>query len=222
MVGLGQQGSQAVGLGFESLPCQKSLRFILNIFRYPKVVKLALRQKIFGGKSWYSPLPLIHKLFGYRKYSETQHRRVPLPNFSAAWDKKFLTENRDTPSLPPPPPLIHKFFQYQKFWETQKCSSTKFFGAVRQKLFDRKSWYSLPPLLSLTFSDNRNFLKHRRVPQRNFPALSDENFSRENRDTLLHKVQKSVVELICKNSLETNIKTVVLFLTNFKNWSKYL
>ena len=38
-VGLGQQGSQAVGSGFESLPCQKFLQFIPNIFRYPKLVK---------------------------------------------------------------------------------------------------------------------------------------------------------------------------------------
>ena len=38
-VGLGQQGSQAVGSGFESLPCLKSLQFIPNIFRYPILVK---------------------------------------------------------------------------------------------------------------------------------------------------------------------------------------
>ena len=38
-VGLGQQGSQAVGSKFESLPCQKFLRFIPNIFRYSKLVK---------------------------------------------------------------------------------------------------------------------------------------------------------------------------------------
>ena len=38
-VGLGQQRYQAVGLGFESLPCQNFLRFIPNIFRYPKLVK---------------------------------------------------------------------------------------------------------------------------------------------------------------------------------------
>ena len=38
-VGLGQQGSQAVGSGFESLSCQIFLRFIPNIFRYPKLVK---------------------------------------------------------------------------------------------------------------------------------------------------------------------------------------
>ena len=38
-VGLGQQRSQAVGLGFESLSCQIFLRFIPNIFRYPQLVK---------------------------------------------------------------------------------------------------------------------------------------------------------------------------------------
>ena len=38
-VGVGQQGSQAVGSGFESLPRQIFLRFIPNIFPYPKLVK---------------------------------------------------------------------------------------------------------------------------------------------------------------------------------------
>ena len=38
-VSLGQQGSQAVGARFESMPCQKILRFIPNIFRYPKLVE---------------------------------------------------------------------------------------------------------------------------------------------------------------------------------------
>ena len=38
-VGLGQQRFQAVGLGLEPLPGQKFLRFIPNIFRYPKLVK---------------------------------------------------------------------------------------------------------------------------------------------------------------------------------------
>ena len=38
-VGLGQQRSQAVCLRFESLPGQKFLGFIPNIFRYPKLVK---------------------------------------------------------------------------------------------------------------------------------------------------------------------------------------
>ena len=48
-VGLGQQRSQAVGLGFESLPGQNFLRFIPNIFRYPKLLKhKGVPTKIFG------------------------------------------------------------------------------------------------------------------------------------------------------------------------------
>ena len=38
-VGLGQQRAQAVGLRFESLSCQKFLRFNPNKFRYPQLVK---------------------------------------------------------------------------------------------------------------------------------------------------------------------------------------
>ena len=112
-VGLGQQRSQAVGSGFESLPCQYFLRFSPNIFRYSKLAKhervplrnfsalwdknfrrkililpppmqtfpipeinatvkdspteisVSVRQKIFDGKSWYSPL--LCKLFLYPK-----------------------------------------------------------------------------------------------------------------------------------------------------------
>ena len=54
------------------------------------------KQKVFDGKSWYFPPPLlIYELFRYQKFSETQHRRVPLWNFSVLWDKKISTEIRD-------------------------------------------------------------------------------------------------------------------------------
>ena len=46
-------------------------------------------------KSWHFPFPLIHKLFRYQKFSETEHRRVPLRKVSVLWDKKFPTKNRD-------------------------------------------------------------------------------------------------------------------------------
>ena len=101
-VGLGQQGSQAVGSGFESLSFQIFLRLIPNIFRYPKLVKHkgsltkffgTVRQKLFDRKSLYSPHP----------------------------------------------PLIHKLFCYRKFCETLKGSPTKVFGTVRHKVFDGNS-----------------------------------------------------------------------------------
>ena len=52
-------------------------------------------------------------------------------------------------TLPPSIPLIHKIFGYQEFSETQNGSPTKFFGDVRQKVFDRKSWY--PPIMHKVF-----------------------------------------------------------------------
>ena len=92
-----------------------------------------VRQKILDGKSWYPP-PLLHKLFRYRKISETQHGRVHLRNFSALWDKKI----RRKILIPLPPSLMHKIFRYPKFCDTPKCSPTKFFGTVRQKILNKK------------------------------------------------------------------------------------
>ena len=174
-----------------------------------------VRQKIFDGKSWYSLPPLIHKLFRYRTFSETQirrvhstkffgtvrqkkfnkkswhnslkhkifrypklvtHWRVPLRNFSALWDKKLLTKNRDTP----PSPLIHKLFRYQKLCETKKGSSTKFFGTVREQIFYRKSWYS--PHRHKVFRYPK-LMKHWRVPMQKYSALWGKKFSTENLDT---------------------------------------
>ena len=71
-VGFGQQGSQAVGLGFKSLSCQIFLRLIPNIFRYPKLVKhyrvplrkfSALWDKKFTTENLYTPPSLIHNFF---------------------------------------------------------------------------------------------------------------------------------------------------------------
>ena len=81
----------------------------------------------------------------------------------------------------PAPSLIASIFRYQKFSETQKGSSAKFFGTVRQKFFNGKSWYPF--------------------------SWSTEISGRFD---------------VCKNSLKTNSKTVVLFLTVCKSWSKYL
>ena len=97
-----------------------------------------VRQKFFDGSSWYSPPPvLIDKLFGYRKFSEKQHRRVPLRNFSALSDNKFSIENRDFP-------LFGINFLIPEFSGTLKRSSTNFFGTVRQKTF-RQKIVILPP-----------------------------------------------------------------------------
>ena len=56
--------------------------------------------------------------------------------------QRFLRFRIVTP--PPSKPLIHKNFRYQEFSETQKGSPAKFFGTVRQQIFDEKLWHSLP------------------------------------------------------------------------------
>ena len=50
--------------------------------------------KNFRRKILIPPPPPVSKLFRYRKFSETQHRSVHPPNFSALWDKKFWTKSR--------------------------------------------------------------------------------------------------------------------------------
>ena len=62
----------------------------------PAKVSGVFRQKMFEGKFWYSPL-FIRKLFRYRTFTETQQRKISLRKISALWDKRFATENLDTP-----------------------------------------------------------------------------------------------------------------------------
>ena len=76
-----------------------------------------------------------------------------------------------------PPCLIHKVFRYWKFFETQKGSPPKFFDTVRQKTFNRKSWYTT---LMRKFFRYPKLVKHRRAPLRNFfGAVRWKNFDRK-------------------------------------------
>ena len=140
------------------------------------------------------PLPpfLSIKFFDTRNF--VKHRRVPLWSFSVLRSKKVSRENRDITLLK------MKFFDTRNFLKHRRFPQLNDLVLWHKNNFDGKSRYP-PPLLSLTFVDTRNFLKHRRVLLRNFSALSDKNFSTETRDTLLHKVQKSVVELMFVKTL---------------------
>ena len=56
-------------------------------------------------------------------------------------------------------------------------SFTKFFGTVRQKIFDGKLWY---PLLCIKFFDTPNFLEHWRDAHEFFRYYETKNFRRKN------------------------------------------
>ena len=152
-----------------------------------------------------------YEIFRHRETKYFQRKIViPLcikffdtPNFLKFWsDVREIFRHCETDIfwrkiviLPPPlPPLIHKFFRYQKFSETKKGSPTKYFRYCETTIFFIENRDI--PLLGIKLFDTRNFLRHRRFPRRNFSEMWDENFSTENRDTLLHKVHKSVVELM--------------------------
>ena len=129
-----------------------------------------MRQKNFDGKSWHSPL-IYQNFFGTR--NSWNSKGFPYEIFRH-WDKKFLTENLDTP-----PPLIQTF-RYQKINATVKDSPTEIFGTVRQKNFDGKSWHS--PLIYQNFFGTRNSWNSKGFPYEIFRHW-DKKFLTENLDT---------------------------------------
>ena len=115
---------------------------IHKIFRYPKLSKnrkvplrifSVLWDKKFSVENRDIPLLGI-KFFDTRNF--LKHTKVPLRNDSVLWDKTILTENRDTRPL-----SYSKHFSIPEISETQKGSWAKFFGTVRRKFFNGKSWY---------------------------------------------------------------------------------
>ena len=80
-----------------------------------------------------APQPLILKFFYTRIF--LKHRSFPLRSFSVLWDDKLPLENRDIT-------FSSTKFLIPEFSDTPMGSPTKFFGAVSQQVFYRKSWYS--------------------------------------------------------------------------------
>ena len=89
--------------------------------------------------------------------------------------KKTSTENHDTP------PCYPQSFSLQEVFlnATQKCSPTKLFGTVRQKICRRK--FTITPLLSLIFFASGSFLKHNKkeFPCEKFGTVRQESFRRK-------------------------------------------
>ena len=147
--------------------------FPYEIFRHCETKK-------FRRKNMIPPFSSI-KLFETRNF--LKNSRIPLRNFSALWDIKISTENRDMP------PLIHKFISIPKIvWKTEMFLYKAFcFGPVRQKI-STKPW--CPPSYAWKFSIPE-FFRNTEVLW-NILVQWDKNFSTENRDTspppLIHKI----------------------------------
>ena len=158
--------------------------FSYKIFRHCET-------KNFRRKILILPPPfLIHKLFRYRKFSGTQHRRVPLRNDSVLWDKTILTE-----IVNPAPSLIPNIFRYPELMKHWRIPLRNF-SALWDKKFSMENCDtpSIPPLIHKLFRYRKfSGTQQRRVPLGNFSALWDKNFSTENCDTpsippLIHKL----------------------------------
>ena len=137
----------------------------LKIFRYPKLSEThkgfstiwfcTLRQNNFQRKLLIPATSFTPKNF--RKcINLLKHRIVPLWFFSIPWNNNFSLKNRVFPCW------AKHFSIPWTYWYTEG-SSTNWFGAVRQNIFDRKPWY-VSLLLSPTFFDIKNFANHRRFP----------------------------------------------------------
>ena len=90
------------------------------------------RQKNFRQKTVIPPI--MHKFFQYLKVSETL-KGCP-QNFRHCETKKFRRENVI-------PLSMHRFFQYPNFSQNIEGMLTKFFGTVRPKYLEAKTWYAL-------------------------------------------------------------------------------
>ena len=131
-----------------------------------------------------TPSPSFSKLFRCRKFSETEHRKVPLPNFSAQWYKKLSTETFDTPS-----PSFQNFFAARSFL---KCSTEELFPhQVFRHCETKKLWtetFDTPSPLFQNFFATAKFseTQHRR----NCSALREKKLSTETFDTLCPSFSK--------------------------------
>ena len=122
------------------------------------------------------------KLFETKNF--LKNSRIPLRRFSALWDMKISTENRDKP------PPIHNFFSIpENFRKTEVFLYKAFrFGPVRQKN-STKPW--CPPSSYAWKFSIKEFFWNTKVFSNEIFRYSETKTSTENRDSsppLIHKI----------------------------------
>ena len=154
-----------------------------KIFRHPNLLKPSrdANENFRHCETWRFRRKNVIPPFSSKKLFETwnflKNSGIPSRNFSALWDIKISTGNRD---MSPP---IHNFFAIPEIsWKTESFLYKEFrFSPVRQKKIDEIVAPS--PLLCMTIFHKRVFLKHHSVLQWNILKLSDKNFSTEKPET---------------------------------------
>ena len=95
---------------------------------------VSVKKKLNG--EWWNPL-LMHKIF---------HTRFFLKYRTVKWlhDEVYRYYESQEKSGKPvmlPRPIVRENFRYKLFLESEKDYDTIFYGTMRRKTFDRKSWY---------------------------------------------------------------------------------
>ena len=118
---------------------------------------------------------------------------------------------------------IEKVYQNQKSSELQKGCSTKSFGTVRRKVFDKVAVASLPERKFGT----RKFLKHWNVPLRNVSALWVKKIKKK-RDTPSYwkrypepEVFSNIEVFLCEKIQYSETKTFRQNRDSFSSWRKF-
>ena len=107
-------------------PIDKIFRYVRNYSnteRFPDGKSQHCVTENFDRESCYAPF--VHKIYRYQKVLE--HKKVPLRSFMVLWDKKYPTENHDSP------PLLRNNFSCPKPCEILKGSTMKVFLTVKRK-----------------------------------------------------------------------------------------
>ena len=146
----------------------KSERFWKNEWRVPLRLFWVVRQKIFNRKSWFTPM--ILETFWY---TELVEQISVLPRkVSVLWDKKYSTENLDTPNN-------QRNFDTKAFLKHIRVP-LRILLVLWDKKFSTKN--SDTPLLCLKIFDTPNYWNNRRFPREKFRYRETKTFLQK-RDT---------------------------------------